>query len=104
MWRYPWCLWSHWPASLRTVSERPTDWIAASGLRAVEADASDVGIPPDVLADQELSLMARGLYALLLAQQGQPVDPYDEAFESEEDLTGAIDELLAAGLAVRVAS
>lgn len=86
------------------MSERPSDWIAAAGLRAVEADAGDVGIPPDVLADQKLSLLARGLCALLLAQQGQPVDPYEEAFESEEDLAGAIDELLAAGLAVRVAS
>jgi hypothetical protein len=86
------------------VSERPSDWIAAAGLRVVEADASNVGVPPEILADQQLSLIARGLYALLLAQQGQPVDPCEEAFESEEDLAGAIDELLAAGLAVRVAS
>lgn len=104
MWRYHWCLWWYWPASLGTVSERPSDWIAAAGLRAVEADASDVGIPPDILTDQEYSLMAPGLYALLLAQQGQPVDPYEEALESEENLAGAINELLAAGLAVRVAS
>lgn len=66
------------------------------------ADVADVEISHDVLADQDLSLMARGLYALLVAEQGRPVDPYDEAFESREDLAAAIEELLRAGLAVRL--
>ncbi len=47
--------------------------------------------------------MARGLYALLLAQQGAPIDPYDDAVESPVDLAAAIEELITAGLAVRVA-
>jgi hypothetical protein len=77
-------------------------FIAAAGLRRVVADAADVEISPDVLADQDLSLRARGLYALLVAGQGRALDPYDEAYESEEDLAAAIDELVRAGLAVRV--
>ncbi|WP_159084962.1 hypothetical protein [Planctomonas deserti] len=83
--------------------ESASDWIAGAGLRAVRDDAGDVGIPPDILADQDLSLMARGLYALLLAQQGAPIDPYDDAVESPVDLAAAIEELITAGLAVRVA-
>lgn len=85
-----------------SMRERPSDFIAAAGLRRVVADAADVEISPDVLADQDLSLMARGLYAVLIAEQGKPVDPYDDAFESSADLAVAIEELLAAGLAVRV--
>lgn len=84
------------------VSERPSDFIAATGLRRVVADSADVEISPDVLADQDLSLIARGLYGLLIAEQGRPIDPYNDAFESDEDLGAAIEELIASGLAVRV--
>lgn len=61
------------------VSERPSDFIAATGLRRVVVDAADVENSPGVLADQDLSSMARGLYALLIAGQGRPIDPYDNA-------------------------
>ncbi|WP_341210429.1 hypothetical protein [uncultured Microbacterium sp.] len=84
------------------MSERPSDFIAATGLRRVVADSADVEISPDVLADQDLSLIARGLYGLLIAEQGRPIDPYNDAFESDEDLGAAIEELIASGLAVRV--
>ena len=83
------------------VSERPSDFIAATGLRGVVADSADVEISPDVLADQDLSLIARGLYGLLIAEQGRPIDPYDNAYERDEDLAAAIEELIVAGLAVR---
>ncbi|APZ34266.1 hypothetical protein BOH66_08430 [Microbacterium aurum] len=83
------------------VSERPSDFIAATGLRRVVADSADVEISPDVLADQDLSLIARGLYGLLIAEQGRPIDPYDNAYERDEDLAAAIEELIVAGLAVR---
>jgi len=86
-----------------SVSEQPSDFIAAAGLRRVVDDAADVEISPDVLADQALSLMARGLYALLVAEQGKPVNPYEDAYESDENLAAAIEELIEAGLAVRVA-
>lgn len=46
--------------------------------------------------------MARGLYALLLAQQGVPIDPYDDAFESTDYIAAALEELIAAGLAVKL--
>lgn len=41
------------------MSARASDWIAAAGLRVVEADARDVSIPLDILADPDLSLMPR---------------------------------------------
>lgn len=85
------------------VIGRPSDFIAAAGLRRVVVDAADVELSPDVLADQGLSLRARGLFALLVAEQGRPIDPYNDAYESDEDLGAAIEELIAAGLAVRVA-
>lgn len=47
--------------------------------------------------------MTRGLYALLLTRQGAPIDPYDDAVESPVDLAAAIEELIVAVLAVRVA-
>lgn len=83
------------------VSERPSDFVAATGLRRVVLVAADGEITPDVLADQDLSLMARGLYALLVAEQGRPIHPYEDAFEGEEDLAAAIEELIVAGLAAR---
>ena len=84
------------------VNAPASDWIAAAGLRAVETDVGEVDMPSDVLANQDLSLMARGLYALLLAQQGQPIDPYEDAYESDEEIAAAIEELIGYGLAIRV--
>ena len=83
------------------VSERPSDFVAANGLRRVVVDAAEVVISPDVLAVQGLFLMARGPYALVIAEQGRPIDSYDNAYESDEDLAAAIEELIVAGLAVR---
>lgn len=78
------------------------DWIAAAGLRRVDSDATHTAIPASVMADMSLSLEARGLYALLLPYQGQPIDPYDDAVEDDDVIAAAIEELIAAELAVRV--
>jgi len=64
---------------------------------------ADAEISLDVLADQDLSLKARGLYALLVAELGRPIDPCEDAVESYEGLAAAIDELIRPGLTVRVA-
>lgn len=77
-------------------------WIAARGPRAVTDDAEDTAIPYAVLDDPNLSLIAKGMYALVLSYQGQPVNPYEDAIEDAEDIRAAIDELLNAGLVVRV--
>ena len=77
------------------------DWIAATGLRAFNADAQDTAIPTAVLSDPELSLIAKGLYALTLSYQGQPVNPYADSFEDVEEIHAAIDELVEAGLVKR---
>lgn len=79
-----------------------SEWIAATGLRRVDIEAETTPLPEDVLADPELSLIAKGLYALLLAEQSRPVNPSDDAIESESEIAAAINELTDAGLAVRV--
>lgn len=78
------------------------DWIAAAGPRAVSDDAEDTAIPHAVLGDPNLSLIAKGIYALVLSYQGQPVNPYEDAIEDAEDIRAAIDELLETGLVMRV--
>lgn len=77
------------------------DWIAPARLRAVEPDIDDAAIPADLLDSPSLSLIAKGIYALALAHQGQPVDPYDDAVEDARDIAAAIEELIEAGLIVR---
>lgn len=82
---------------------QPEEWIAAIGPRIVSDDLQDVAISDAVLGDSELSLMAKGLYALVLTGQGQPINPYEDAFEDVDDIRVAIDELGAAGLVIRIA-
>lgn len=57
------------------------DWIAATGPRAVSGRAEDTAIPHAELGDPRFSLIAKGLYALVLAEQGQPFNPYEDAIE-----------------------
>lgn len=80
----------------------PDEWIAATGLWPVHEDMADVVVPNHVLADPELSLIAKGLFALLVAEQGQPINPFDDPYEGVADIQAAVDELIEAGLAVRV--
>jgi len=78
------------------------DWIAPPGLRAVEPDPDDAAIPAEVLGSRSLSLIAKGIYTLALAYQGRPVDPYEEAVEDPSDIAAGIEELIEAGLIVRL--
>jgi hypothetical protein len=80
-----------------------TDWIAAAGLRLYDPDATTTLIPDDVMQDPDLSLIARGLYAGLLVEQGRPIDPYENGLDDDGELAAAVEELIQAGLAVRVA-
>jgi len=80
-----------------------TDWVAPTGLRPYDADAKSTAIPASAMNDPRLSLVARGLYALLLSYQGKPIDPYEDAIEEPGDLRAAIEELINCGYAVRVA-
>lgn len=80
----------------------PSEWIAATGPRMVSDDPEDFAIPDAVLSDPGLSLMAKGVYALVLTGQGQPINPFEDPIESIEDIRAAIDELLTSGLVVRV--
>ncbi|KJL24865.1 hypothetical protein RL72_01588 [Microbacterium azadirachtae] len=80
----------------------PEDWIAATGLWPVHDDVANVVVPDHVLADPNLSLIAKGLFTLLVAEQGQPVNPFDDPYEDVADIQAAVDELVEAGLALRV--
>ena len=79
-----------------------TDWIAPTGLRRVIQDAVATDIPDDAMSDPHLSLIAKGLYALLLTHQGQPIDPYEDAVEDAAEIRAAVGELIANGYAARV--
>ena len=81
-----------------------SDWIAATGPRRVIENPEDTAMPASVLTDPRLSLMAKGLYAVVLAEQGRPINPYEGAFEAVEDIRAAIDELVSAGLVIRTAA
>lgn len=84
------------------MSSPQSDWITATGLRAVEADPETIAISDTVLGDPSLSLIAKGLYALLLNYPGQPIDPYEDAIEDPAEISAGIEELIVAGHAVRV--
>jgi len=82
---------------------RARDWIAPTGLRLVDPDAAETFVPASAMEDPRLSLTAKGLYGLLLSNQGDPIDPYDDAIEDESEIKAAIDELIRTGYAVRPA-
>ena len=84
------------------MTQSLTDWIAPTGLRRVIPDAETTDIPDDAMSDPRLSLIAKGLYALLLTYQGQPIDPYEDAFEDAAEIRAAVDELIENGYATRV--
>lgn len=65
-------------------------------------DPEETVIPDAVLSDPELSLMAKGIYALALSHQSQPINPYDETVESTEVIGVAIEQLVEAGLVKRM--
>lgn len=79
------------------------DWVAVVGLRLFDPEATTTDVPGAVMNDPGLSLIARGLYAALLSYQGQPIDPYENAIDEDAESAEAIEELIGAGLAVRVA-
>ena len=84
------------------MASHARDWIAVTGLHAVDPDATTTLIPAAVMNDFRLSLVAKGLYAALLSYQGQPIDPYEDAIEDDEEIRTAVEELVRAGYAVRV--
>jgi hypothetical protein len=91
--------WGHGTLARMSVTE---DWIAARGPLPLDGDPAGVPIPEPVLSDPNLSLMAKGLFARLLAEPGTPVNPYDDAYETEDDIANAIEELIDANLIMRV--
>lgn len=80
------------------------DWIAAAGVRRLDLDGTHTTIPREAMNDSRLSLEAKGLYALLLSHQGQPINPCEDAIEDLSVIEAAIDELIGAGYVVRVSS
>ena len=82
---------------------QPADWIAPTGLRLFDPDATETFVPASAMEDPRLSLAAKGLYGLLLSYQGEPVDPIDDAIEDEETIRVAVDELIKLGYAIRIA-
>lgn len=84
------------------MSSQPSDWIAPTGVRPVEADTETTAIPGDAMRDSRLSLTAKGLLALLLSYNGQPIDPYEDAIEEAAEIDQAVAELISFGYALRI--
>lgn len=78
------------------------DWIAVRGPLPLDGNPAGVPIPQTVLSDPNLSLMAKGLFSRLLAEPGVPVNPYEDAYEAEDDIAAAVEELIEADLIMRV--
>lgn len=78
------------------------DWIAPRGLWPLTDSPAGIGMPDHIMNDRTLSLQAKALFALLLAENGKPVNPYEDAYEEPETIAAAIQELVDAELAVRV--
>lgn len=84
------------------MASQASDWVAVTGLHAVDPEATTTLVPGAVMNDPRLSLIAKGLYTALLSYQGQPIDPYEDAIEDDQEIRTAIDELVECGYAVRV--
>lgn len=84
------------------MTSRASDWIAVTGLHAVDPEATTTMVPAAAMNDWRLSLVAKGLYAALLSYQGQPIDPFENAVEDDDDIASAIEELIANGYATRL--
>lgn len=48
----------------------PEDWIVSTGVRPVYDNLADLVVPDQVLSDPSRSLIAKGLFTLLLTEQG----------------------------------
>lgn len=83
-------------------NERTLDRRNRTSIR--ERHPDDSAIPDAVMDDPRFSLIAKGLYSLVLAHQGQPINPNEDAIEDVEDVRVAVEELVDAGLVVRVAA
>jgi hypothetical protein len=82
-------------------SERE-DWIAPTGIRRIEPNATHTDIPTGRMEADDLSFTARGLYAELLSYQGTPMNPYQDARGESVEIEAAIAELIEHGYIVRV--
>lgn len=79
-----------------------SDLIVARGVTArshpIEIDAR----AQEIMEDSSLSLRARALFILLCELRGEPHNPFAELYEPAEVIQGAVEELVAAGLVIRV--
>lgn len=86
------------------MNQQPAnEWVSPTGLRTI-GDSDSTAVPIAVMNHPSLSLGAKGLYALILSYQGAPVDPYDGAIEDQDDIRAMLEELVTAGLVVRVSA
>jgi hypothetical protein len=84
------------------MTQVPTDWIAPTGIRPVDPEATHTDVPVGRMHAAGLSLTARGLYAELLSYQSAPIDPFARAIDPPEEVRAAVDELIAHGFVVGV--
>lgn len=79
-----------------------SDLIVTRGVSA-NTPASEIDARAQlVMQDPSLSLRAKGLFTLLLEFAGEPHNPFAELYEPAEVIHDAVEELVAAGLIIRV--
>lgn len=79
-----------------------SDFLLATNVRAGSSrEEIERGIQ-QVLQQPSFSLLAKGLYTLLVEQPGEAVNPFHDLYEPAEAVHRAAEELISAGLAIRV--
>ena len=78
-----------------------SDQLTALGL-TVHSSREEIDARVQAVMDHpSLSLTAKGLYALLVEQPGQVVNPFEDLLVPAELVSAAIEELIGAGLVMR---
>lgn len=79
-----------------------SDLIVARGMTATSNPIEINARAQEVMEDSSLSLRARALFILLCELRGEPHNPFAEPYEPAEVIHGAVEELVTAGLVIRV--
>lgn len=77
------------------------DWIAPIAGFATADEATANIAATAAMENPHLSLLAKGLHALVLTHEGEPINPYADSYQPPELIKAAIEELLEAGLIIR---
>lgn len=79
-----------------------SDTIVARGVTGRSSEIEIGAMAQETMENTSLSLRARALFVLLCELRGEPYNPFTELHEPAEVIHDAVEELVAAGLIIRV--